>query len=158
MESYDLALHLPDAAATARFGAWLAPRIGAGDCVLLSGPIGAGKSHLARALIQERLGRLEEVPSPSFTLVQVYEAADLEIWHADLYRLSHRGEVAELGLDMAFETALCLIEWPDRLGAGAPPRAIRLALAPEGEGRALRLACPHHPALRAAMLRDWPPA
>lgn len=157
MDSPDLVFHLPDEAATARFGAWLAPRLGAGDCVLLSGPIGAGKSQLARALIQTRLGRLEEVPSPTFTIVQTYEAADLEIWHADLYRLSHPDEVAELGLEMAFATALCLIEWPDRLGRGAPPNALRIALAPEREGRALEVTCPHHPALMAALRRDWGP-
>jgi tRNA threonylcarbamoyladenosine biosynthesis protein TsaE len=116
-----LILPLPTADHTAALGARLASVAQAGDCLLLEGPIGAGKSHLARAFIQARLGRMEEVPSPSFTLVQVYEAAGVEIWHADLYRLTHPDEVWELGLDDAFAKAICLVEWPDRLGNHLPP-------------------------------------
>ncbi|NOX73402.1 MAG: tRNA (adenosine(37)-N6)-threonylcarbamoyltransferase complex ATPase subunit type 1 TsaE [Alphaproteobacteria bacterium] len=99
-----------------------------GDVVLLSGPIGAGKSCFARALILGLLAdvdRVEDVPSPTFTLVQTYRAGDLEIWHSDLYRLSSTDEVAELGLFDAFDTALCLVEWPDRLGDEAPDTAVR---------------------------------
>ncbi|MDO9527297.1 MAG: tRNA (adenosine(37)-N6)-threonylcarbamoyltransferase complex ATPase subunit type 1 TsaE [Gemmobacter sp.] len=131
-------LALPDPEATARLGRWLAFRLGAGDVLLLEGPIGAGKTHLARALIQARLadaGLAEDVPSPTFTLVQVYEAGDLAIWHSDLYRLSHPDEVAELGLDEAFSTALCLIEWPDRLGSQSPSHAITLRLVADGDAR-----------------------
>ena len=106
--------------------------------VLLEGPIGAGKSHLARALIRARLGRMEDVPSPTFTLVQTYQA-DVEIWHADLYRLSHPDEVAELGLEDAFSHAICLIEWPDRLGRLTPANAIRIALSTSGEGRSVTI-------------------
>ena len=129
-----LCLHLVDADATARLGQWFAARLKAGDCLLLEGQIGAGKSHFARAFIQARLGRAEDVPSPTFTLVQSYQA-DVEIWHADLYRLSHPDEVLELGLDEAFDSAICLIEWPDRLGSLLPKGAMRLRFSLEGEGR-----------------------
>ena len=107
-----LILDLPTEADTTALGQRLARASQAGDVFLLSGPIGAGKSHLARAFIRERLGAAEDVPSPTFTLVQVYgEGAD-EIWHADLYRLTHPDEVWELGLDDAFTRAICLVEWP----------------------------------------------
>ena len=128
-------LFLCDDAATAALGERLAQILRPGDTVLLEGPIGAGKSHLARALIRARLGRMEDVPSPTFTLVQTYEAADTEIWHADLYRLNHPDEVLELGLEQAFETAICLVEWPDRLGPHLPSDALHLRLSAEGEGR-----------------------
>lgn len=136
---------LPDAEATTALGVWLAARLQPGDCLLLEGPIGSGKTHLARALIQALLaaeGRFEDVPSPTFTLVQVYDTARSEIWHADLYRLSHPQEVIELGLDEAFETAICLIEWPDRLGPLTPPGALHLRYEAEGEGRRLTLTGP----------------
>jgi tRNA threonylcarbamoyladenosine biosynthesis protein TsaE len=106
-----------------------------GDVILLEGPIGAGKSSLARAFIRARLGAGEEVPSPTFTLVQVYDDHGTEIWHADLYRLTHPDEVWELGLDQAFETAICLVEWPDRLGRHLPPDALRIKLEAMGDGR-----------------------
>jgi tRNA threonylcarbamoyladenosine biosynthesis protein TsaE len=136
----DLTVDLPDEAATDRLGAALARLLGRRDTVLLAGPIGAGKSHLARALIRARLGRAEDVPSPSFTLVQAYDGQEGEIWHADLYRLSHPDEIAELGLEAAFGQALCLVEWPDRLGDLVPPGALTLTLAIAGEGRQARLA------------------
>jgi len=130
-----LTLDLPNAEATEALGQKLAARARAGDVILLEGPIGAGKSCLARAFIRARLGREEDVPSPTFTLVQVYEADGVEIWHADLYRLTHPDEVWELGLDDAFRTAISLVEWPDRLGTHVPPRALRLRLDAAGEGR-----------------------
>jgi tRNA threonylcarbamoyladenosine biosynthesis protein TsaE len=130
-----LLLDLPDAEATEALGRRLAALARPGDVFLLEGPIGAGKSCLARAFIRARLGREEEVPSPSFTLVQVYEAHGVEIWHADLYRLTHSDEVWELGLDDAFLTAICLVEWPDRLGAHVPPDAMRIRLDAAGQGR-----------------------
>lgn len=98
----------------------------AGDCLLLSGPVGAGKTHFARSIIQTMLGRAEDVPSPTFTLVQTYETSSGEVWHADLYRLSHIDELAELGLEDAFDTAITLIEWPDRLGSARPARCLEL--------------------------------
>lgn len=132
-------LHLKDEAATAALGARLAGVARAGDVILLSGPIGAGKSHLARAFIRARLGQGEEVPSPTFTLIQTYGPPGEEIFHADLYRLTHPDEVWELGLDEAFSSAICLVEWPDRLGTHLPPGALRLDLAPLGDGRQLTL-------------------
>lgn len=119
---------------TAALAARLAPRLARGDTLLLSGPVGAGKSAFARALIRARLGDPRaEVPSPTFTLVQTYGDGANALWHADLYRLSHPDEVAELGLLAAMEEAICLIEWPDRLGPYAPAAALHLDLAPEGE-------------------------
>jgi tRNA threonylcarbamoyladenosine biosynthesis protein TsaE len=122
---------------TAALAGRLAPRLGPGDTVLLSGPLGAGKSAFARALIRARLGDpAAEVPSPSFTLVQTYGEGPDAVWHADLYRLSHPDEVLELGLLAAMEEALCLVEWPDRLGVLQPAAALRLDLAlEEGEAR-----------------------
>ncbi|WP_172328318.1 tRNA (adenosine(37)-N6)-threonylcarbamoyltransferase complex ATPase subunit type 1 TsaE [Mangrovicoccus sp. HB161399] len=123
----------------------LAPLLGAGDVLALSGPIGAGKSVFARALVKHLLaaeGLDEDVPSPTFTLVQSYQAGALEIWHCDLYRLTHADEVLELGLDAAFDEALCLVEWPDRLGDDLPASALSLELAPDasGDARSLTLA------------------
>lgn len=132
-----LVLTLPDAEATARLGARLAPLLQPGDVILLAGPIGAGKTHFARALIQSRLaaaGRMEDVPSPTFTLVQVYDTDGAEIWHADLYRLTHPDEVAELGLEEAFTAAICLVEWPDRLADLTPPGALTLAFEASADG------------------------
>lgn len=118
---------------TAALAAQLGACLGPGDSVLLEGPVGAGKSHFCRALIQSRLaaiGRSEDVPSPSFTLVQTYDLGSVEIWHADLYRLSDPQDVLELGLDDAFEHAICLVEWADRLGNHAPEGALHLTLSP----------------------------
>lgn len=111
----------------------LARRLGrllrAGDTVLLNGDVGAGKTHFARALIQSLLATPEDVPSPTFTLVQVYEAAfGDEIWHADLYRLTDPAETEELGLTDAMEHAICLIEWPDRLAGLRPNDALDITL------------------------------
>ncbi len=130
-----VSLFLPDEAATTRLGVLLAEALRPGDAVLLHGPVGAGKTHLARAIIQARMGQAEIVPSPSFTLVQTYVAPDVEIWHADLYRLSHPDEVLELGLDDAFATAICLVEWPDRLGKFTPENALNITLSAMGDGR-----------------------
>ncbi|WP_347311697.1 tRNA (adenosine(37)-N6)-threonylcarbamoyltransferase complex ATPase subunit type 1 TsaE [Defluviimonas sp. SAOS-178_SWC] len=126
-------LDLPTPEATAELARWLAPRLHAGDVILLDGPIGAGKSHFCRSLIQARLkalDRMEDVPSPTYTLVQIYELDGVDIWHADLYRLTAADEAAELGLEEAFDQAICLVEWPDRLGEMAPGSALRVDLDP----------------------------
>lgn len=131
-------LTLPDPEATDDFGRRMADILRAGDVILLEGPIGAGKTHFARALITARLARLgrrEDIPSPTFTLVQTYDA-EPEIWHADLYRLTHPDEAVELGLEDAFQTAICLIEWPERLGSLRPGDALVLTFAPTDDGAA----------------------
>ncbi len=115
--------------ATAVFARSLIGSVSGCDTLLLSGQIGTGKSHFARALIAEllaRSGRIEDIPSPTFTLVQTYESTAFEIWHCDLYRLTDLQELDELGLFDAFDTGLCLVEWPDRLGRFKPKNALEL--------------------------------
>ena len=111
---------------TARFAARLGRLLVPGDCILLNGSLGAGKTHFARSLIQSVLSNAEEVPSPTFTLVQTYDTDVGPIWHADLYRINGADEIEELGLTEAMEDAICLIEWPDRLGDLKPDDALVL--------------------------------
>lgn len=122
---------IPDADAdlVAALGRSLAAGARPGDVILLDGPLGAGKSHFARAFIRARLrDPLAEVPSPSFTLVQPYDdPAGFELRHADLYRLSGPAEVEELGLSEAAGHGVLLVEWPDRMAQ--PPGALHVALA-----------------------------
>ena len=134
MHSAPRTLTLADADATCDLAHRLAPRLKPGDTILLDGPIGAGKTHFARCMIQHLLDTPEDIPSPTFTLVQTYDSASGEVWHADLYRLGDPSEVIELGLADAFEAAICLVEWPDRLGPLAPSSALHLSLQPEGTG------------------------
>lgn len=150
-----LQVDLPSADAATAFAETCAQYLAAGDTVLLSGAVGTGKSHFARALIRHHLGPDTDVPSPSFTLVQVYAAA-FEIWHADLYRLTHTGELAELGLDEAMGQALCLIEWPDRLGDMPIGPALRIDLSYHGQGRLAQISGASAP-LRAALTRAFAP-
>jgi tRNA threonylcarbamoyladenosine biosynthesis protein TsaE len=113
-----------------------------GDTILIDGPIGAGKSHFCRAAIRhllDRDGRQEDIPSPTFTLVQTYETGAGEVWHSDLYRLTDVSQVLELGLEEAFSSAIVLVEWPDRLGALAPRDALRISLTPTEEAEARRV-------------------
>lgn len=117
---------LRDEEATADVGRRLAAVVRAGDVITLCGPLGVGKTALARALLSA-LGHRGEVPSPTFAIVQPYEALDPPVWHADLYRLEDAGELAELGLDMA-DGGLLLVEWPERAGEGAFAGALRLSL------------------------------
>ncbi len=108
--------HLPDEAATARLGALIAPQLKAGDVIYLHGDLGMGKSALARGLIRALTTPEQDVPSPTFTLIQSYDAPAFEILHLDLYRLTDPDEAYELGLDEARSHAVLVIEWPDRLG------------------------------------------
>jgi tRNA threonylcarbamoyladenosine biosynthesis protein TsaE len=138
---------LEDEAATARLGATIAARLQAGDTVCLSGPLGAGKSTLARALIRALTTADEEVPSPTFTLVQFYEGLRLKIAHFDLYRLSNPDEAYEIGLDEALDEGAAVIEWPERLQGRLPASRLDVEIAligdlEEGAGRRVRLT-PH---------------
>ena len=130
-------------AATARLGAAVAAELKPGDVVCLSGPLGAGKSTLARGLIRALTTPREEVPSPTFTLVQFYDGAT-PVAHFDLYRLTSPDEAFELGLDEALEDGAAVIEWPQRLEGRLPPDRldIEIAFDETGEGRRARLT-PH---------------
>jgi len=128
---------LADDAATAALGAELAPLLRPGDLVLLQGDLGAGKTALARAVLRSLAGDpVLEVPSPSFALVQPYEAGAVPVLHADLYRLTDAREIDELGL-LDSPDAIVLVEWPERAPElFARARAIvRLAIPPGGNGR-----------------------
>lgn len=144
---FTASLHLKSERATSRFAAAMAPLLRPGDCLLLKGPVGAGKSHFARSLIQARLaaqGLSEDVPSPTFTLVQTYSDGIADIWHADLYRLSDASEVIELGLEDAFQSAISIIEWPEKLGDLMPPNALslRFSAGPSETARDLEISGP----------------
>ena len=106
--------------ATESLGAAVAASLAVGDVVCLWGPLGAGKTTLARGLIRALTGPDEEIPSPTFTLVQVYEGSRLTLAHFDLYRLDRPEEVDELGLDDATDQGAAVIEWPERLGDRLP--------------------------------------
>ncbi|RAK59683.1 tRNA (adenosine(37)-N6)-threonylcarbamoyltransferase complex ATPase subunit type 1 TsaE [Phenylobacterium hankyongense] len=137
---------LPDEAATARLGAAVAEALRAGDVVCLSGPLGAGKSTLARALVRALTAPDEEVPSPTFTLVQFYEGPRLKVAHFDLYRLSSPDEAYEIGLDEALEDGAAVVEWPERLEGRLPADRLDIEIGlpddSESDGRYVRL-IPH---------------
>ncbi|MDF1668100.1 MAG: tRNA (adenosine(37)-N6)-threonylcarbamoyltransferase complex ATPase subunit type 1 TsaE [Roseovarius sp.] len=125
---------------TCQLAKFLSAQLKPGDVILLTGDVGAGKSHFARCLIQASLHQPEDIPSPTFTLVQTYNARHSEIWHADLYRLTDTTEIEELGLIQAFDDAICLVEWPDRLADLAPASALSVALDPgaDDDARVIR--------------------
>lgn len=127
-------LDLPDEDATCAVAARLAGLLRAGDVIALWGGLGVGKTVFARALVRARAGAAIEVPSPTFTLVQIYERGDAEggdgeaadVFHFDLYRIEAPEEALELGIDDAFAGGIALIEWPDRLGPFLPARRLDL--------------------------------
>ena len=119
---------LPDEAATAALAARIASLARPGDVIALKGVLGAGKSSFARAFIRAS-GCGEAVPSPTFTLVQIYDVGDAAIWHFDCYRLRHPEEAWELAIEDAFTEGISLIEWPERLGPLVPPRRLEITLA-----------------------------
>ncbi|MDK2747440.1 MAG: tRNA (adenosine(37)-N6)-threonylcarbamoyltransferase complex ATPase subunit type 1 TsaE [Brevundimonas sp.] len=131
-------IELPDADATTALGRTLAPLLEAGEAVLLYGPLGMGKSTLARGLIRALTTPDEDVPSPTFTLVQFYES-DPPVAHFDLYRLTRPEEAFEIGLDEALDDGFAVIEWPERLGEDPGrflgPDRLTIVLAEEGDGR-----------------------
>ena len=126
--SLDLTLDLPDPAATDELGRKLAAILRPGDVVALEGPLGSGKTALARAAIRALTGPEEDVPSPTFTLVQSYESGLGPLYHFDLYRLEAPDQAVELGIDDAFADGISLVEWPDRLGGYLPRRHLKIGL------------------------------
>ena len=122
-------LELSDLEATRRFGSLLAAQLKIGDVIALSGALGVGKSALARSIIQAIDPNEDDVPSPTFTLVQQYALADgTPLWHLDLYRIDNPEDAMALGLDEAFADAVCLIEWPDRLKKFMPKTNLSIHL------------------------------
>ncbi len=119
---------LPDEAATAALAARIAAVAVPGDIIALKGDLGTGKTAFARAFIGAR-GNQDEVPSPTFTLVQVYDAGPTVIWHFDLYRICAPEDAWELGIEDAFIEGISLIEWPERLGPLLPDRRLELSFA-----------------------------
>ncbi len=132
---------LPDMGATTRLGARIASHLRPGDTVALSGDLGAGKTTLARAILTS-LGVAENVPSPTFTLVQSYETSKLSVSHYDLYRLKSAREMEELGLEEALDTGAALIEWPERAETRLPQDRLMVELSAEGDGRRAALSGP----------------
>ena len=141
---------LEDEQATTRLGGELARLAKPGDVITLSGPLGVGKTALARGFIAA-LGHNGEVPSPSFAIVQPYEELEPPVWHVDLYRIEDVSEIGELGLDAA-EDAVLIVEWPDRADDRAWPEALRLTLA-FGRNGARNLTAEVPPAWEGR----WPP-
>ena len=122
-------LTLANMAATKRLGLFLAEQLMAGDVLALKGELGAGKSELARAIIQQMCPKETDIPSPTFTLVQTYESdSKVPLWHFDLYRLAEPDDVFELGIEEAFIEAICLIEWTERLAGCLPDRTLTIAI------------------------------
>ena len=139
-------------AATARLAARLAPHVAPGDVIGLAGALGSGKTTFARAFIRARLDRpAEEVPSPTFTLVQLYGHEAGALWHFDLYRLDAAEDAYELGIEDAFSNAIALIEWPEKLGAIMPADRLDVQFA-HGTGADARLVTITPHGLRARTL------
>lgn len=133
---------LEDEAATEAAGAQIARLLRAGDIITLSGPLAAGKTTLVRGLIAA-LGHGDEVPSPSFSIVQPYEHLDLPVWHVDLYRVEARSELEELGLDDILVDGVLIVEWPEQAGGDRWPNALALSLEAQTDGsRALTARVP----------------
>ncbi|MBS0519392.1 MAG: tRNA (adenosine(37)-N6)-threonylcarbamoyltransferase complex ATPase subunit type 1 TsaE [Proteobacteria bacterium] len=129
-------LSLPDEAATGRLGASLARRLRAGDVVALEGGLGAGKTTLARAILRAAAGDPTlVVPSPTFTLVEVYDTPRGVFWHFDLYRLESPEQVFELGWEEARADGVVLVEWPERLGPLLPRHRLTVTLTLDGDRR-----------------------
>jgi tRNA threonylcarbamoyladenosine biosynthesis protein TsaE len=129
MSGFDMSLTLHDEASTRALGTRIAGALRAGDSVLLSGPLGAGKTVLARAILRA-LGIVERVPSPSFTLVQIYETHDLIVRHFDLYRIEREPDLVELGLQESLEEGAIIVEWPEHGFDQLPDSALRIELYP----------------------------
>ena len=140
-ETYREQRSLPDLDATTRLGAAIARVLHTGDCVALWGDLGAGKTTLARSILQA-LGVTEDVPSPTFTIVQRYDTPNLVVNHYDLYRLKNAREMAELGLDEALEDGAVLVEWPERAPEALPTDALHVRLSLVDGARLAKLTGP----------------
>jgi tRNA threonylcarbamoyladenosine biosynthesis protein TsaE len=124
-----LTIELPDETATQALARSLAALANSGEQLALIGDLGAGKTVFARAFVRALCGADIEVPSPTFTIVQTYDAKDgRELFHFDLYRLESPDEALELDIDDAFANGISLIEWPERLGSFLPPNHLKLTL------------------------------
>jgi tRNA threonylcarbamoyl adenosine modification protein YjeE len=139
-ETFRREIALPDLDATTRLGARIADGLKAGDAVALWGDLGAGKTTLARAILQA-LGVAEDVPSPTFTLVQSYDTRP-PVAHYDLYRLKNPREMEELGFDDALADGAVLVEWPERAPEALPPDALHVRLGLQDGSRSARLTGP----------------
>src|SRR5882757_4793986 len=129
-------MSLADETATEQLGATLAARLHPGDVVGLQGELGSGKTTLARAILRAAAGDPDLiVPSPTFTLAEVYETPRGLFWHFDLYRLEAPEQVFELGWEEALADGVALVEWADRLGPLLPGERLTVTLAIEGDGR-----------------------
>ena len=128
MDVQNLSMVLPDESATEHLAQWLASCARPGDVIALWGTLGTGKSTLARAFIRALTSPEEEVPSPTFTLVQQYDSDAGLVWHFDLYRLEAPEDALELDIEEAFAEGICLIEWPDRLGRYLPKQRLDVTL------------------------------
>ena len=126
---------------TESIGSALGELLKPGDLLAVRGPLGAGKSALCRAIVRQIMGDPgTEVPSPSYTLVNVYDAPNCEIWHADLYRLGDESELHEIGLEDAVAQSVVLVEWPERW-PNPPSRRLEISITPSsGDDRTLRVA------------------
>ena len=132
-------MSLADEAATERLGTMLAERLKPGDVVGLKGPLGSGKTTLARAILRAAAGDPALiVPSPTFTLVEVYETPRGAYWHFDLYRLETPEQIYELGWEEALAEGIVLVEWPERLGT-LLPKHLSVVLEVDGDGRRAHL-------------------
>lgn len=141
-EACEIVVAVADAAGTARLARLLAGLARKGDVIGLAGALGTGKTTFARAFIAALSARPPEVPSPTFTLLQIYDGREAPIFHFDLYRLDSPEDAWELGIEEAFAEGISLVEWPERLGPLAPPEmlCVRLEAAEPGhEARRIRL-------------------
>lgn len=135
MERLSPHITLPTKADTIRLGEALARQARIGDVLCLYGNLGAGKSVLARAFVRALCGLDTDVPSPTFTLIQSYDAPEFEIIHADLYRLENPHDILEIGLEERFDDAVTLIEWPQRMGGLLPAERLDLTLTIHPDGQ-----------------------
>ena len=120
-------LLLPDAQATQSLAQHLARKASQGDCITLSGDLGAGKTTFAQGFIGALLKQAEDITSPTFNIVHHYETAlGVRLWHVDLYRVKHENELEALGLEEAFESGISLIEWPEIAQAYVPTDALHI--------------------------------